>query len=208
MKVWNGSVATVSTWLCCTMSKAAHRDLVATLLNQSIPTLQLLRSEGLIGAIGLGINEWEVGYELMLAVELDAILLAGRYTLLEHGAFTSGFLDTCLRRGVSVLLGGVFNSGLLAGGDTYHYAAAPPEIRQRTEHMKRICRDHDVALPAAALQFAAAHPATTSVVVGARSAREVNEIVDWWSTAIPAELWEALKRDECIPADAPVPGSA
>lgn len=184
----------------------AHRHLIRQLITEAIPELNRLKAEGLVGAIGLGINEWEVGYELLLAVDLDAVLLAGRYTLLDQSAFASGFLDACARRRVSVLAGGIFNSGLLAGGDTYDYATAPPAIRERTEALKAICREYDVALPAAALQFSAAHPAMTSVVVGARSAKEVDEIVGWWSAPLPAELWDALKARGALLPDAPTPG--
>src|SRR6185312_2650294 len=101
-----------------------HRQLVRDLLREGLPALQRLKASGAVDAIGLGINEWDIGYEIVASAEIDCVLLAGRYTLLDNTAFASGFLDTCARRGVSVLAGGVFNSGFLAGGSHYAYGAA------------------------------------------------------------------------------------
>jgi D-threo-aldose 1-dehydrogenase len=182
-----------------------HRTLVRQVLEEAIPTLQQLRTAGSIDAIGLGINEWDVGYEILASVRLDCVLLAGRYTLLDTTAFTSGFLDTCARRGISVLAGGVFNSGFLAGGSRYAYRPADQarvEIRNR---LSEICARYGVELPAAALQFTGAHPAITSIVVGARSAHEVEAIFQWSRAPIPAALWADLHAANLIPLDAPTP---
>lgn len=182
-----------------------HRQLVRDLLRDGLPTLQRLKAEGAVDAIGLGINEWDVGYEIVASGEIDCVLLAGRYTLLDHTAFASGFLDTCARRGVSVLAGGVFNSGFLAGGSHYAYGAADRAHVEGREALLKICQRHDVELPAVALQFTAAHPAITSVVVGARSASEVDAICRWSQVEIPARLWSDLRNAKLIPAEAPIP---
>ncbi len=182
-----------------------HRQLVRDLLRDGLPALQRLKAEGAVDAIGLGVNEWDIGYEIVASAEIDCVLLAGRYTLLDNTAFTSGFLDTCARRGVSVLAGGVFNSGFLAGGDHYAYGAADPMHVAAREALLNICRRHDVELPAVALQFTGAHPAITSVVVGARSAGEVDAICRWSQVEIPARLWSDLRNAKLIPAEAPIP---
>jgi len=182
-----------------------HRQLVRDLLREGLPTLHELKTAGTVDAIGLGVNEWDIGYEIVANAEIDCVLLAGRYTLLDNTAFTSGFLDTCARRGVSVLAGGVFNSGFLAGGAHYAYCAADRAHVQAREALLNICRRHDVELPAVALQFSGAHPAITSVVVGARSANEVDAICRWSQVEIPARLWSELRNAKLIPAEAPVP---
>lgn len=185
--------------------RCAHRKLVRELLREGLPALQRLKAEGAVDAIGLGINEWDIGYEIIASAEIDCVLLAGRYTLLDKTAFTSGFLDTCVRRGVSVLAGGVFNSGFLAGGSHYAYGAADRAHVEAREGLLTICRRHEVELPAVALQFTGAHPAITSVVVGARSASEVDAICRWSQVEIPAKLWADLRNAKLIPAEAPIP---
>jgi len=182
-----------------------HRQLVRDLLKEGLPALQRLKAEGAVDAIGLGVNEWDIGYEILASAEIDCVLLAGRYTLLDNTAFASGFLDTCARRGVSVLAGGVFNSGFLAGGSHYAYGAADRAHVAAREALLNICRRHDVELPAIALQFSGAHPAITSVVVGARSANEVEAIGRWSQVEVPAKLWSELRNAKLIPAEAPIP---
>lgn len=136
-----------------------HRALVRQLLAEALPAMQALKAEGLAGAIGLGINEWDIGYELLMAAPLDVVLL-------DQSAMTSGFLDACARRGTGVLVGGVFNSGLLVGGDNFDYAPASAALRERVAELTRICRAHGTELPAAALQFTFAHPAATAFTTG------------------------------------------
>lgn len=184
-----------------------HRQLVRDLLRDGLPALERMKANGTVDAIGLGINEWDIGYEIVASAEIDCVLLAGRYTLLDNTAFTSGFLDTCARRGVSVLAGGVFNSGFLAGGAHYAYGAADRAHVEGREALLNICRRHDVELPAVALQFTGAHPAITSVVVGARTAGEVEAICRWSQVEIPAKLWSDLRVARLIPAEAPTPPS-
>jgi D-threo-aldose 1-dehydrogenase len=182
-----------------------HRRVVECVLTEALPTLQRLKSEGAIDAIGLGINEWDVGYEVLASAQVDCVLLAGRYTLLDQTAFESGFLDACARRGVAVLAGGVFNSGFLAGGSHYDYRPADSSRIQAREALLNICRRHGVELPAVALQFVSAHPAITSVVVGARSAQEVEAIGRWCRTDIWGQLWSDLREAKLLPEEAPLP---
>jgi D-threo-aldose 1-dehydrogenase len=182
---------------------ASHWTVVEQVLEEALPTLQRLKAEGRVEAIGLGINEWDVGYTILASAEIDCVLLAGRYTLLDQSALTSGFLDTCERQGVSVLAGGVFNSGFLAGGSHYDYRPADAALLKRRDQLTTICNHHRVPLGAAALQFTQAHPAITSVVVGARSASEMDAIAEWSRTKIPANLWRDLREGNFIPRDAP-----
>jgi D-threo-aldose 1-dehydrogenase len=126
-------------------------------------------------------------------------LLAGRFTLLDHSAFSSGFLDSCARRQVAVLAGGVFNSGFLAGGNNYNYSPASDALVERRNRLVTICARHGATLPAAALQFASAHPAVTSVVVGARSANEVSAIIQWSQNTVSDELWCEMNEGGLIP---------
>jgi D-threo-aldose 1-dehydrogenase len=186
---------------------AGHRALVQQLLDESLPALNQLKEEGRIDAIGLGINEWDVGYEILANADVDCVLLAGRFTLLNHTAFSSGFLDACRRRHVSVLAAGIFNSGFLAGGSHYDYKSADESLIQKRERLAETCQRHGVTLPAAAFQFTASHPAITSVVVGARSAAEVKEIVEWSHAPIPAEMWSQLVHEDLIQAEIPLAGS-
>jgi D-threo-aldose 1-dehydrogenase len=180
-----------------------HRALVKMLLDEALPTLQRLKGEGRVTAIGLGINEWDVGYEILTSAEIDCVLLAGRFTLLDQTAFFSGFLDACARQRVSVLAGGVFNSGFLAGGANYNYKTADESLVHKREQINSRCQEYGVPLPAAALQFTASHPAITSVIVGARNASEVNSLITSSSVKIPADLWDRLRTDGLIPAETP-----
>src|SRR3569833_839767 len=184
-----------------------HRQLVRDLLRDGIPTLQRLKAQGAVDAIGLGINEWDIGYEIVSNAEIDCVLLAGRYTLLDNTAFASGFLDTCARRGVSVLAGGVFNSGFLAGGNHYAYCAADQALVAAREALLNICRRHDVELPAVAMQLSGENTENTSVVDGESAAQEVDEICRWAQVEIPAKLWAELRSARLIPAEAPLPGT-
>jgi len=182
-----------------------HRSLVRQLLDEALPTLRELKEQGRVDAIGLGIDEWDIGYEILASTPLDCVLLAGRYTLLDQTAFSSGFLESCARQGVAVLAGGVFNSGFLAGGSHYDYRPASAALIEHREQLLTICRRHDVALPAATLQFTAAHPAITSIVVGTRSASEVNAIFEMSRVRISEGFWSELRDAHLIPSEAPEP---
>jgi D-threo-aldose 1-dehydrogenase len=139
--------------------------------------------------------------------DVNVVLCAGRYTLLDQSALTE-LLPAAVARGVSVVVGGTFNSGLLADprpGATYNYAVAPPELLDRALHMRAVAERHGITLRAAALAFCAAHPAVTSVLVGARSAAEVHDCADQFATPVPAAFWQELRETGLLPAHAPVP---
>ncbi|NEU12878.1 aldo/keto reductase [Methylobacterium sp. BTF04] len=162
-----------------------------------------LRTEGAVKAIGLGVNEWEVVAEALDVADLDICMLAGRYTLLEQGSL--GLMDTCARRGVGIVVAGVFNSGILAGGNQFNYGDASPEIVARVDRLRAVCAAENVPLQAAALQFPLAHPATLAVVSGARTAEQVRANVAWFEEPIPSGFWNRLKASGLISEDAPVP---
>ena len=188
---------------------SGHRVLVKQLLEEALPMLKKMKDERRVDAVGLGVCEWDIGFEILVSADLDCVLLAGRYTLFDTSACASGFLDACARRHVSVLAGGVFNSGFLAGGSQYDYHAADTSLLERRNRLRAICKQYEVPLAGAALQFTAAHPSITSIVIGARNAEEVDAILDWSRTPIPEALWVALRKAQFIPEDAPTPvGSA
>jgi len=178
-----------------------HRALVKQVLDEALPSLARLKDEGRVDAIGIGVCTWEIGFELLASADIDCVLLAGRYTLLDQSAFTSGFLDTCARRHISVLNAGVFNSGILAGGNHYEYEIASPALIQRRDLLSSICERYQVPLPAAALRFSMMNPAIASVSVGARSAREIEQIAQWASLRVPQDLWEELRAAKAFPKD-------
>ena len=169
-----------------------------------------LRSAGVIKAIGVGVNEWEVVREILDYVDLDCCLLAGRYSLLEQTALTS-LLTLCERRQIGVIIGGAFNSGILVahvgGHRKFNYGDAPNDVVESVERLRQVCDTFDVEMPAAALQFPLAHPAVVSVIVGSRSAAEIEQAVRWLEQPLADELWDELKRQELIAAEAPVPRS-
>lgn len=158
-------------------------------------------------AIGIGVNEIDICIEVLQSISVDLILLAGRYTLLEQEALDR-LLPMAKERGVGIVIGGPFNSGVLAGGDHYNYAGVPPWVRTRVGALSEIARRHHIPLPAAALQFPLAHPAIRSVVPGCRSAAEVNACAQWFSLPIPAGFWRDLHAAGLIRPDAPVPEAA
>jgi D-threo-aldose 1-dehydrogenase len=163
-------------------------------LSDAYPALAELHDEGLVGAIGTGMNSASALAWLIERTDLDCVLVGGRYTLLDQSAAESLF-PLCLERGVQVLAGGVFNSGILAdpdGDPRFDYAPAPDALRERVRHARFVCKGYGVPLAAAALQFTARHPAVTSVVVGARSAAEIAADVAYLSADIPGQLFSAL----------------
>ena len=167
--------------------------------------LRELRDAGLVKAIGLGVNEWQVLMDAFALGDWDVFLLAGRYTLLEQTSLTP-FLSTCVERGASVVVGGPFNSGILAGGERFDYARAPADIVTRVRALERVCAAFDVPLPAAALQFPLTHPAVCNVLPGPRSPAELAGILDWWAIDIPEALWTALADEGLLAPGTPVPG--
>ncbi|WP_028223953.1 aldo/keto reductase [Paraburkholderia ferrariae] len=168
--------------------------------------LDELRAGGEVRAVGLGVNEWEVAVDALNEAPLDVVLLAGRYTLLEQGALEP-LLDRCARLGTGVVVGGVFNSGVLAGNGKFNYTEAPAEVIEKVRRLSALCERFDVPLPAAALQFPFAHDAVVSCVIGARSVSQLQQNMAWLEQPVPADLWNALGQEGLIAPNAPVPGS-
>ncbi|GAB5375960.1 MAG: aldo/keto reductase [Acuticoccus sp.] len=170
--------------------------------------LASLRDQGLVKAIGLGVNEWEVCHAALQAHDFDGFLLAGRYTLLEQEALDA-FLPLCEARGAAVVVGGGFNSGILATGAVegakYNYAPAPPAVMAKVARIEAVCADHDVPLPAAALQFVVAHPAVPTFMAGTRTVAQLEQNLAWFDTPIPAAFWADLKSKGLLRDDAPTP---
>ncbi len=168
--------------------------------------LDRLRREGTIAAVGLGVNEWQVAHTCMQVFDLDCMMLAGRYTLLEQTSLVP-FLADCWARGTAVIVAGPFNSGILAGGSTYDYAAAPPEVARRAAALRALCAEFELPLAAAALQFPLAHPAVVACVAGARSATELAQNIDHFERPIAPAFWQALHDRGLVDARAPLPSS-
>ncbi|MFI6684592.1 aldo/keto reductase [Streptomyces sp. NPDC050485] len=163
-------------------------------LREAYPALERLRAEGVVRAIGAGMNRTGLLTRFLRESDVDAVLCAGRYSLLDQGA-ADELLPEAAARGRSVVVGGVFNSGLLADprpGAMYDYSAAPPELLERALKIKAVCAGHGVPLRAAALAFPLRHPAVASVLAGARSAAEVRDTAAMFATPVPDELWEEL----------------
>ncbi len=183
---------------------------MSAFLNGGYKAMQSLKEQGLTGAIGIGVNEWQVCEYLVAKVVMDVILLAGRYTLLEQTALDS-FLPTCEQQNISIILGGPFNSGILIEGITddsalhYNYGLAPPEIVARVRALQDVCAAHGVPLAAAALQFPLAHPSVASVIPGMASADQVNANRRLFDTLIPPALWSDLRAEGLLHPAAPIP---
>ena len=172
--------------------------------------LDRLRAEGLIRAVGAGMNQWPMLARFAEAGSFDAFLLAGRYTLLDQSALPT-LLPVCERRGVRLIAAGVYNSGLLADprpGAKFNYDDAPPAMIERAQRLAVVCAAHGVPLKAAAMQFPAGHPVVASVLTGARSVAELDENVAMTKVPVPAALWDDLRHQGLIAADAPTPGAA
>jgi len=183
-------------------------DHPAQALDQAYPALERLRAEGVVGAIGAGMNQSALLTRFVRETDVDAVLLAGRYTLLDQDGLAE-LLPEAARRGVSVVVGGVFNSGLLADprpGATFDYTPAPGELLDRALRIQAVCERHGVPLRAAALQFPTGHPAVAGVLVGMRSAAEVRDAVAMAGHPVPGELWAQLRAEGLLPEEAPVCG--
>lgn len=170
--------------------------------------LRRLRDEGVVRAIGVGVNEWEVCHAALQRHDFDCFLLAGRYTLLEQESLNE-FLPLCEERGASVVVGGGFNSGILATGARpgakFNYGPAPDHVMQKVARIEEVCRAHDVPLPAAALQFVVAHPAIAAFCAGTRTVAQLQQNLSWFERPIPADFWAELKEKGLLREDAPVP---
>ncbi|MGR3837752.1 MAG: aldo/keto reductase [Cognatishimia sp.] len=166
--------------------------------------LDELRKSGAIKAIGIGVNEIDICREALTFGDWDVFLLAGRYTLLEQHALDQ-LLPECIDSETSVVIGGPYNSGALVGGDTWDYAAIPPDIAQKIQALHDCARDHRVSLPAAALQFPLAHPSVVSVIPGLRNNSELTQTMAWVSEEIPPEFWQDLRSRGLLHEAAPTP---
>jgi D-threo-aldose 1-dehydrogenase len=189
-------------------SKEASDARIREFMTGGYRALDELRASGAIKAIGAGINDWEVAETLARAGDFDIFLLAGRYTLLEQEALSS-FLPLCEEKKIAVVIGGPFNSGILATGIKadahYNYGSAPDEVKDRVRRIQNICKGFKVRLPEAALRFPLGHPAVVSVIAGAQRAGEVTRNAAMMHAKIPAALWRALKTEKLLREDAPTP---
>jgi D-threo-aldose 1-dehydrogenase len=182
-------------------SEARIRELVET---GGWRALSELRDSGAVKAIGAGVNEWEPCARLLEVADPDLFLLAGRYTLLEQAPVDTLFPE-CTRRGVGIVVGGPYNSGILAGGTTFNYAAAPPEIVAQAQALDAVCRRHGVTLPAAALQFVLANPVVAAVIPGGQTEKETVQNAAVLDQPIPPAFWRELKERKLLHAQAPTP---
>ncbi|WP_428032486.1 aldo/keto reductase [Ancylobacter sp.] len=176
-------------------------------LDGAYRALDHLRREGVIAAVGAGMNQSEMLADFARAGRFDCFLLAGRYTLLEQGALAD-LLPLCERQGIGVIIGGVYNSGLLANptsGAKFNYTDADPALIARAQQLDAVCQRHGVPLKAAAIQFPAAHPAVASILTGARNEAEMSENAALFRHPIPAALWEELRALGLIDPAAPTP---
>ena len=201
------------------VARDAHGDSQPTRFREAmegaVPALAQLKSEGVIAGFGLGVNDWQVCVDSLAHADLDLLLLAGRYTLLDQTALHE-LLPLCASRGTRVVLGGPFNSGILATGTRppdgrtvyFNYAPASGEVLERASAIEAVCAAHRVPLKAAALQFPRAHPAIACVLAGARSAEELDENIALASQPIPDAFWRDLRSQRLVAAAAPLPCDA
>ncbi|MEV0318045.1 aldo/keto reductase [Streptomyces sp. NPDC050658] len=177
---------------------------------EGYPALERLRAEGVVGAIGAGMNQTAMLTRFVRDTDVDAVLCAGRYTLLDQSALAD-LLPAAQARGTAVVMGGVFNSGLLADprpGATYDYTAAPAALLDRARRLQSTAERHGTTLRAAALAFPLAHPAVAGVLVGTRSSAEVRDTAEQFAAKVPVGFWYDVIGEGLLPADAPVPGES
>lgn len=190
-------------------SKQAADHHINTVLKSGLKALQKMRDEKVIKAFGAGINEWEVAQTLAEGGDFDLFLLAGRYTLLEQEGALDTFLPLCEKRGLGIILGGPYNSGILATGAKtgakYNYETAPKHIMDRVAKIEAVCKSHKVKIAAAALRFPMTHPSVLSVIPGAATPREVALNIKTMSAKIPKALWKDLKAQGLVDPRSPTP---
>ena len=174
----------------------------------SYPALVRMRDEGVIRAVGVGMNQAKMLARFAVEGDFDCFLCAGRYTLVDHTALKR-LLPLCEERKISLIIGGPYNSGILAQGAVegakFDYRKAPPGIVEKVRRVEAVCGRHGTPLKAAALQFPLAHPAVAAVIPGARSPEEVDENVKMFEFGIPADFWAELREEGLIPDAAPTP---
>ena len=189
-------------------SKEAAEARIKEFMTGGYRALEKLRASGAIKAIGAGVNEWQFAETLARTGDFDLFLLAGRYTLLEQEALTS-FLPLCVEKRIGVVVGGPFNSGILATGVKadahYNYGPAPEDVKDRVRRIQQVCKGFKVKLPEAALRFSLGHPAVVSVIAGAQRASEAKRNAAMMNAKIPSALWRALKAERLVRQDAPAP---
>lgn len=181
-----------------------HERIFADAMDGGYRALDELRRSGNISAIGLGVNEREVCLASLEHGDWDTFLLAGRYTLLEQDPLDD-LIPECENRGMTLIIGGPFNSGILAGGETWNYSKAPSDVIEKAAAISKICNDHGVPLPAAALQFPLGHRCISSIIPGPRSELEMSQILEWWRLDIDSSLWSDLKEAGLLHPRAPLP---
>ena len=167
-----------------------------------------LRDQGVVRAIGAGVNEWQVCQTLAMRGDIDLFLLAGRYTLLEQEALSS-FLPLCEQRGIGIIVGGPYNSGILATGAVpgaiYNYDPAPSDVMARVARIEVVCARHGVRLIEAAFAFPLGHPAVVSMIPGGQTVAQTISNLAVSEARVPAALWDDLKAEGLLRQDAPVP---
>ena len=175
-------------------------------LNEAFPTLAKLREQGVIKAIGAGMNQWEMLRQFAKDADFDCFLVAGRYTLLDHSALHE-LMPLCLEKDISLILGGPYNSGILASDlntkSTYFYDPSPFEVIEKAKKIKQVCDRHHVPLKAAAIQFGLMHQSVASTIPGPRSPKEIEDNIVMASMKIEPDLWKELKQENLIHQDCP-----
>ncbi|MGH9402714.1 MAG: aldo/keto reductase [Terriglobia bacterium] len=177
-------------------------------IKDAYPALAELRRKGVVRAVGAGMNQAEMLARFAREGEFDCFLLAGRYTLIDHTGLKE-LLPLCVKKNISIIIGGPYNSGVLASGAKpgakFNYADAPPEIIEKVRKVEEVCNRHQVPMKAAAIQFPLAHPAVASVIPGARTIEELAENFRLMSHPIPGDFWADMRKSGLIPEEAPTP---
>jgi D-threo-aldose 1-dehydrogenase len=191
---------------------ADYPRVLRQVIDEALPELRRMQQQGLIRHIGLGVNDVQVCLDVLAQADLDCLMLAGRYTLVDHSALAQ-LLPLCEQRGVRIAIGGVFNSGILATGVRastqqpvrFNYAAAPQAWIDQVGAVEDLCAQHGIALRAAALQFPLAHPAVEIVMIGAQQTGHWDDARAMAGQAIPASFWRDLRAQNLLPPAAPTP---
>jgi D-threo-aldose 1-dehydrogenase len=181
------------------------RDVFDIAMNGAAKALTRLREEGVISAWGLGVNRVEPCEMALQQADPDGFLIAGRYTLLDHADALRILMPASTARGLGIVVGGPYNSGITAGGTHYEYQQATPDILARVDALRAVCAEFNVDIRAAALQFSLAHPAGAAVIPGASQPSRIAENLALVDAEIPAAFWQALRACGLVAVDAPLP---